>query len=178
MGHIVVNSVLPLRRNLRSCEICGDGALRGFPWSRQCNCSPLHAESGAWGEPGEGVLIALSQRADRRLQHALCCGAAHCPVAAPDLAVDDRWPNRLFGPKFVASIGRLCAIAQRFRKVGEPSVSAGSFGAQFVLLSLTAPNPGRLRPIEREQLLITQAARDRETAESLGQKWGLGGSPV
>lgn len=39
----------------------------------------------------------------------------------------------------------------------------------FALSSLSEANPGRLRPKEREQLLLTQAARDRETAESLGQ---------
>ena len=33
-------------------------------------------------------------------------------------------------------------------------------------------NPGRLGPKEREQLLLTQEARDRETTESLGQKRG------
>jgi hypothetical protein len=48
----------------------------------------------------------------------------------------------------------------------------------FWLPSLTEASPGGLGPKERSQHLLTQAARDRETAESLGQKWGGGGPNV
>ena len=39
-------------------------------------------------------------------------------------------------------------------------------------------NPGRLRPIGRSQHLLTQAARDRETTESLGQNRVVRGTIV
>ena len=48
----------------------------------------------------------------------------------------------------------------------------------FFRVQLSEANPGRLGPIGREQHLLTQTARDRETAESLGQKWGVGGPSV
>jgi hypothetical protein len=49
---------------------------------------------------------------------------------------------------------------------------------RFQPIPLPEANPGRLRPKEGSQHLLTQAARDRETAESLGQKWGVGGASV
>ena len=49
----------------------------------------------------------------------------------------------------------------------------GIMSPGFGLLSLSAGNPGRLRPKGRSQHLLTRAARDRETAESFGQKGGI-----
>ena len=50
--------------------------------------------------------------------------------------------------------------------------------ASFALPSLSEPNPGRLGPKERSQHLLTQAARDRETTESLGQNRVVRGTIV
>jgi hypothetical protein len=53
-----------------------------------------------------------------------------------------------------------------------------SLGAFSHYLLYSEANPGGLGPKERSQHLLTQAVRDSETTENLGQKWGVGRLPV